>query len=169
MTLFFIYFIHQQSNYYFFYLSNLNSKQFNLQVMNEMYNRGKYNLVKKLTDWSSDDIKAAIVKNSYVPNVDHNVWGDVSAHEVSGTNYTAGGISLLNKTVVQNDTLNKVVFDCDDLTWNNLTITDGQYVVLYDNTLGTKDLIACYSLSALQTISDTNFTVLINGSGLITI
>ena len=97
-------------------------------------------------DLDTDTIKAALVTSSYTPDVDnHDFWDDVSANEVgaSGT-YSAGGATLANKTVTQDNTDNEGVFDADDFSFTSATIT-ARYVVFYKSTgtAGTSALI-CY-------------------------
>jgi len=49
--------------------------------------------------WASDTIKCALLTASYTPNLGTHIhWSDISANEVSGTGYTAGGATLASKT-----------------------------------------------------------------------
>lgn len=49
-------------------------------------------------NWASDTIKMALV-TAYTPNLTTHVhWSDVSATEISGTGYSAGGVALATKT-----------------------------------------------------------------------
>lgn len=62
----------------------------------------------------SGTLKCALVTSAYVPDQNlHDFWDDVSAAEVSGTGYTAGGNDLLN-VLVSMDTAGLVTFDADD-------------------------------------------------------
>lgn len=61
----------------------------------------------------------------YVPDSSFSVFADVSATEISGTGYTAGGQALANPTVSAAG-----VFDADDVIWTNSTIT-ALYAVIY--------------------------------------
>ena len=50
-------------------------------------------------NWASDSIKVALLASSYTPNLSGHIhWSDVSASEISGTGYTAGGVALTSKT-----------------------------------------------------------------------
>lgn len=52
-------------------------------------------------DYLSDTIKIALLGAGYTPNLDtHEFFSDVSAQEVSGAGYTAGGATLASKTIV---------------------------------------------------------------------
>lgn len=49
-------------------------------------------------DANSDTLKAAMVDNGYTFDITHDFFDDVSADELSGTNYTAGGVTLTSVT-----------------------------------------------------------------------
>ena len=51
-------------------------------------------------DLDSDTIVCVLLSASYTPGrTTHSTWADVSAYEVTGTNYHAGGQALANKTM----------------------------------------------------------------------
>ena len=78
----------------------------------------------KEIDWDSDTIKVALLNNTYTADQDaHDYFDDVSAYEVTGTGYTAGGLTLANKTNTYNSATNVIVLDADDVTWASSTIT----------------------------------------------
>lgn len=132
-----------------------------------VYNRFKAGVMKKSYDMINDDIKVALLANTYTFNSDHNVFADVSTHEISGTGYTAGGVSLTNKTVTQNDTSDKGVFDADDVTWTNATIT-ARYAVIYNNTLTNKDLVGVVDFGGDVSVTNGNLTIQWNANGILT-
>lgn len=112
------------------------------------YNRHYTNLQKKLEDMVNDDIKVALVLNTYTPDRDHNTWetgSDPFDKETSGTGYTAGGLSLAGKTVTQDDVNDRGVFSATNLTFSTVSITF-RYVIIYNNTLANKDLIYCIDM-----------------------
>src|SRR5262245_57830627 len=73
----------------------------------EMYGKALANLLGGETagetnavDYLSDTIKVALLAAAHVPNLDtHEFLSDVSANEISGTGYTAGGATLAAKTI----------------------------------------------------------------------
>lgn len=80
-------------------------------------------------DLDTDDIKVAMLADTYTVNAAHTILGDVSSHEVAaGNGYTAGGVALANKslTVAGNDTK----FSADPATWTGLTKTF-RYLAIY--------------------------------------
>lgn len=82
-------------------------------------------------DWVNDTIKVALVKSAYTPNQDeHDFWDDVSANEVEGTGYTAGGKTLAEKAATYDAASNTVRLDAADVSWLEATIT-ARYAVIY--------------------------------------
>lgn len=132
-----------------------------------IYNRFKANTLKKIVDLVNDDVKVALLSNAYTFNPDHNVFADVSANEITGTGYTAGGNSLTGKTVTQDNTNDKAVFDADDVSWTSATIT-ARYAVLYDNTLATKDLIGVVDFGGDVSVTNGNLTIVWSANGILT-
>lgn len=84
-------------------------------------------------DLDTDTIKVMLVTSSYTPNQDsHEDKADVT-NEVSGTGYTARGAALASKAVTKDTTDNEGVFDADDVTWSNSSITARGAVVYKDS------------------------------------
>jgi hypothetical protein len=104
-----------------------------------IYNRLKANLMKKDIDLEVDVVKVMLLNSIHAFNPDHNLVSQISANEISGTGYTAGGAALANKTVTQDDVNDKAKWDADDVSWQNSTIT-ARFAVLYD---ANNNLIAC--------------------------
>ena len=90
-----------------------------------------------LMDLTSVTVKAALLDDTYTPNIDaHEFFDDVSAYEVSGTGYTAGGVALSGKSVSQDDTDDEAVFDASDVSFGTLGVDVGNigYAVVYVDT-----------------------------------
>lgn len=124
------------------------------------YNRGKLAILKGEIDLLNDDIKVALVTDGYSPDKDADDFFDAVTNEVSGTGYTAGGKSLANKAVAQDDTNDRAEFDADDLQWVVSTLT-ARACVLYYNTgvEATSILIAYIDFGAdFSTVAET-FTI----------
>lgn len=124
----------------------------------------------KEIDWDSDDIKVMLVSSAYSPNQDtHDYLDDVVANEVSGTGYTAGGISLTGKTNTYDAATNTIVLDAADVTWANSTVT-ARYAVLYNNSgasNATKPLIAYVDFVSDQSSTAGNFTITWDPAGIV--
>lgn len=124
----------------------------------------------KEIDWDTDDIKVMLVSSSYSPNQDtHDYLDDVIANEVSGTGYTAGGVSLTGKTNTYDAASNTIILDAADVTWANSTVT-ARYAVLYNNTGASnaaKPLIAYVDFVSDQSSTAGNFTITWDPAGIV--
>lgn len=112
-------------------------------------------------DLDTNTIKVMLLTNSHSQDQDnHEFIDDVSANEVSGTGYTAGGATLANKAVTQDNTDNEGVFDADDVTWSTSTIT-ARYAAIYKDTgtPSTSPLIAIIDFGSDKSSSAGNFTI----------
>ena len=90
-------------------------------------------LAKKTHDLINDTIKCALLKNTYTPSSDHDVYADVSTDEnPAGSGYTAGGETLANVTVSESGL--EIIVDADDPLWSSLTATALRYGVIYNDT-----------------------------------
>jgi len=82
-------------------------------------------------DWSNDTIKWMIIDNVTAPSAaTHDYINDLSANEVSGTGYTAGGETLGARTITGTTTVNVDVPDTV-IAQNAGGFSDGYYAVLY--------------------------------------
>jgi hypothetical protein len=137
-----------------------------------VYNQFKGELMKGTYDLDGADhtVKVALLNNSHSFNTDHDGWSAVSANEVSGTGYTAGGQALANKTVTVDDTDDEGVFDADNVTWGSSTIT-AYHAVIYDDTPTSPadPLIASIDFGGAQTSTSGNFTIAWAAEGIINI
>lgn len=135
-----------------------------------IYNSFKKKIMDGSIDLDTDTIKVALVTSSYTPDQDlHDFFDDVT-NEVSGTGYSAGGASLANKAVTQDNTNNKGVFDADDVTWSTSTIT-ARGAVLYKSTgtASTSALICYIDFGSDKSSAGGNFTIQWNASGILTL
>jgi hypothetical protein len=124
----------------------------------------------KEVDFDSDTIKVALLSSSYTPNQDtDDYFNDVSAYEVTGTGYTAGGITLANKSVSYTSGTNVTKFDADDVSWTSSTIT-ARYAVVYDSTgtASTSALIGYVDFGSNQSSSSGTFSIVWDAAGIFT-
>ena len=133
-----------------------------------IYNRWKANVMNKVVDMEADTIKVMLLDNTHTFNADHDVIGDVSANEISGTGYSAGGATLANKTVTQDDTNDRAVFDADDSQWTTATF-DAYHAVIWDDTVATDDLICSIDFGGIKSVVAGTFTIQWNSGGIIRI
>ncbi|RJQ67327.1 MAG: hypothetical protein C4519_24330 [Desulfobacteraceae bacterium] len=120
-------------------------------------------------DLSADTIKVMLLDSNHVDDQDAQEFiDDVSANEVSGDGYTAGGATLANKAVTQDNTDNEGVFDADDVTWADSTIT-ARYAVVYKDTgtPSTSPIIQIIDFGEDKVSSAGPFTITWNAEGIL--
>lgn len=121
-------------------------------------------------DWDTDTIKVALLSSAHTPNQDtHDYWDDVSANEVSGTGYTAGGATLASKTSTYDGANNVLVLDAADVVWSASTIT-ARYAVIYNDsgaTAAQKALIGYVDFGSDQSSTNGNFTITWDATGIV--
>ena len=125
----------------------------------------------KEVDWDTDTIKVALLSNAYTPDQDtHDYFNDVSANEVTGTGYTAGGATLASKTITYDSGSNVITLDAADTTWSSSTIT-ARYAVVYGSTgtSSTSPLIGYVDFGSDQSSSNGNFTITWDATGIVRI
>ena len=141
-------------------------------MASKMYGNFLAKALNKEVDWDSDTIKVALLSSSYTPNQDtHDYFDDVVANEVTGTGYTAGGVTLGSKTLTYDSASNVIVLDAADAVWANSTIT-ARYAVVYDDSGATnaqKVLIGYVDFGSDQSSTNGNFTVTWDATGIVRI
>lgn len=90
----------------------------------------------KKIDFNNDSIKLMLCTADYVPNQDTHIYKDSSVtNEVTGTGYTAGGVTLASKTLTYYAATNVTKLDAADIVISNLTLDNPANVaVIYDDT-----------------------------------
>lgn len=135
-----------------------------------IFNAFKKNILNGTIDLDTDTIKVMLVTSGYTPDQDlHDFRDDVTANEVSGTGYSAGGTALSTKTVTQDNTDNEGVFDADDVTWSTATIT-ARGAVLYKSRGGASsadELICYFDFGSDKTSTAANFVLTWNAEGIL--
>lgn len=87
-----------------------------------IYNSAVDDMARGAIDFDTDTFKVMLVTSSYTPNKDTHDKRDDVTNEVSGTGYTAGGISA--PVTVTKDTANdKVTIQFAAVSWTSSTIT----------------------------------------------
>lgn len=123
----------------------------------------------------SGTLKLAIVTSAYTPDqAAHDFWDDVSASEVSGTGYTAGGNACASPTWTDGGAGGTLTFDANDpATWSQNAggFSNGRRAILYydTGTPGTSRLVGYsndFGADAGNVAGD--FSVTFNASGIYT-
>lgn len=123
-----------------------------------------------LLDVTTDTLKCALLDATYTPDQDvDEFWADISAGEVSGTAYVAGGQTLTGVAATYNPTTNTLMIDCADPAWIGATILDIRYAVFYKDTgsAATSPLICYMDFITDQDVTTANLNIAIPVTGLI--
>lgn len=136
-----------------------------------IYNSFKKKIMDGSIDLDTDTIKVALTTSSYTPDQDSHDFFDDVTNEISGTGYSAGGATLANKTVTQDNTDNKGVFDADDTAWASSTITNARYAIVYKSTgvASTSALICAIDFGSNYSSSNGTFTLPWAAEGIVNI
>lgn len=122
----------------------------------------------KEIDFDSDTIKVMLVTSAYAFDQDAHKYKSSVTNEVTGTGYTAGGVTLTSPTITYNAASNLVVLDAADVSWLNSTIT-ARGAVIYDGTPATdatRPLIAFVDFGQDITSSGGTFSITWDATGI---
>jgi len=119
-------------------------------------------------NFTGSTVKAMLCTSAYTPNQDTHQFKSSVTGEVSGTGYTAGGVTLASKTVAYDTASNTLTLDAADLSWPSSTIT-ARYLVFYvsTGTDATSPLIAYVDFGADVTTTNGTFTYTLPATGLV--
>jgi deoxyribose-phosphate aldolase len=135
-----------------------------------IYNSFFTDLSKGAIDLDTDTFKLMLVTSAYTPTKTHAKRSDIT-NEVTGTGYTAGGATLANVTVTQDNTNDLAKFDADDVSWATSTIT-ARGAVLYKARGGAAsadELVKYFDFGSDQSSVGAAFTVQFNANGILQI
>ncbi len=119
------------------------------------------------TDWLTGTIDYSLHTATYAPAVDTDAFFSAATNEVTGTNYTAGGVVLGTKTVTYDTATDETRMDAADAVWTTATIASIRYGVFWENTAGantTDPLIGYHDLGA-QSVTAANLTIQFDATG----
>jgi len=133
-----------------------------------IYNGFKKKILDGEINLATDTIKVMLVTSTYVPNIDTHLFKSDVTNEVVGTGYTAGGATITNPVVSQDNTDNEGVYDADDISWPASTIT-ARGAVIYKDTgvASTSPLIAYIDFGADKSTSNGILTIQFNAEGIL--
>ncbi len=129
-----------------------------------IYNRFKANLMNKIVDMEADTINVSLYDTNHSFTATDTVY--TTDNELASTGgYTQGGKPLQSKAVTQAATTK---FDADDLAWTSATFS-AYHAVIWDDTVGTDDLICSIDFSGEQAVSAGTFTIQWDAAGIVTL
>ena len=109
-----------------------------------VYNSAMYDVVRGPIDFDTDTFKVMLVTSAYTPSQDNHDKRDDVTNEVSGTGYTAGGVTTAC-TVTQDNANDRVTLSFAAASWATSTIT-ARGAVIYKSRGGaaSADNLVCY-------------------------
>ncbi len=124
-----------------------------------IYNSALNDMATGAIDFDTDSFKIELVTSSYTPNKDTHLKRSSVTNEVSGTGYTAGGVSTA--VTVTNDTANdRIDINFADVSWASASLTAAA-AVIYKNTgtAATDNLVAYLDFAGNVTSTNGTFTL----------
>lgn len=128
--------------------------------------QGQWNGTTNQVDWVGHTIKVALTTATYTPLQDtHQFFSDVT-NEISGTGYSAGGVTLGTKSVTYDSTTNEARLLAANAQWTTATFT-ARYAVVYRSTgtSSTSQLICYVDFGSDQSVSSGTFTIAWDATG----
>jgi len=118
-------------------------------------------------DWVNDTIKITLHTSTYTPQqTTHTYYSDLTAELASGSGYTAGGYTMVNKTLTYDGTSKEVRLDADDPQWTAATFTFRYYVIRKDTgTPTTSPLLGFGNMVTDQSIASGTYTLVGDATG----
>lgn len=109
-----------------------------------IYNSAVDDMARGAIDFDTDTFKVMLVTSSYTPNKDTDLKRSAVTSEVSGTGYTAGGVTSAC-TVTKSTANDRVTLSFAAVNWASSTIT-ARAAVIYKSRGGASsaDELVCY-------------------------
>ena len=137
-----------------------------------IYNNFKETVMMEMFNLSNgaDTIKLTL-HTAYTPDIDaHDQWADVSATEYgTAAGYTAGGATLANQAVSQDDANDRGKFDADNVTWSSLgalTPATPSHAIMWDDSAAGDELM-CYWVLGTTATNGGDYTLAFGATGII--
>lgn len=107
----------------------------------------------------------AMLTLGYSPNVDtHNFRSNVTG-EISGTGYTAGGVTLTGLSITRVDADDRTKIDTDNPLWTSSTLTADGIVFYIDTGLASTDVVIATFTFTSASSTNGNFEYVIPAGG----
>ena len=128
---------------------------------NLFYDNGKKNLWNGAVNLATGPVKCMLVDNTYAPGATstHEFKSDVTG-EITGTGYTAGGMTLSGLSVTADTTNHRGKFTAANPVWSSATFTAYGAVLYKDSgTAATSQLIGYLDFGGAKSCSGGSFTI----------
>ena len=133
------------------------------------YNNATKDILDGTIDLDSDTLKVSLHTSTYSPDATHDFFSDLT-NEVTGDNYTAGGVTL-GSTAITTVTTNDAKFDAADATWSSHAsgFSTARYAVIYKSTgtTTTSPLVGYINFTTDQDNVNNDLTIKWNANGIL--
>lgn len=132
---------------------------------------GQYSVTAaRRVDWVTDTIKVALTTSAYTPDQDvHDFFNDVT-NEITGTGYSAGGVTLGSKSTSYDTTSNETRLIAANAQWTSASFTAAKAVIFKDTgTASTSPLLGYVDFGGNETVSSGTFTIQWDATGVLKI
>lgn len=138
-----------------------------MAVTSKVYGPLAQSLFAAEVNYLSGTVKALLTTNAYVPDQDTHRYKSSVTNEITGTGYTAGGVTLASKTAAYDSATNTLTLDAADPGWTGATFTF-RHIVFYVDTgvAGTSPLIAWHDMGVDVSVTASSFTYVLPAGGL---
>lgn len=117
----------------------------------------------KEIDFDTDTIKTMLLTSGYTYSPSHKYKSDLGANEITGTGYSAGGVTITGKSITLDTGWPRVEFDGNNPSWGpGASFTGVRYAVVYDDspaTDATKPLICLVDFAVDVDTVNGNFVI----------
>lgn len=124
----------------------------------------------RVIDFATNTLKIMLCSSSYSPDAATHACKNSVTNEVTGSGYTAGGITLTGATVTLSG--GTVTFDANDVTWFESVggFSNARYAVIYKDTgiAATSTLFAYIDLISDKGNADADLVIQMNALGIAT-
>lgn len=133
-----------------------------------VYGLAQQSLANGEVDFDTDTIKVMLTTSAYAPDQDAHRYKTSVTNEVTGTGYTAGGVTLASKTVTYDPATNTLILDAADPSWPASTIT-ARRAVFYKDTgsAATSPLLCWWDFEADVVSTAGAFTLQLSPNGIV--
>lgn len=119
-------------------------------------------------DWVTDTIKTSLHTSTYTPNQDTDDFFNDASNEITGTGYTAGGVTLAGKTATYDSASNETRLDANDAQWTTATFTARRAVTYKDTgTSTTSPVMGWVDFGGDESVSSGTFTIQWDSTGVL--
>lgn len=134
------------------------------------YGKFPVHLCQGEVDFRVATLKAMLVGSDYTVDLDNHEFKSHITDEISGTGYTAGGVTLSGPTIIYDPATNTTRVDAADANFGVVTFTDAAGIVVYvDTGTAATSILVSYHSMAPQELDGEPFVYKWHADGFVTL